>query len=306
MTTHISTIALLLLVPALTWTTPSAGALRITEENDSFVFSDDEYTQGLEVEYMTRWKDDKRTIYALRNQFYTPEDITVSEPQPKERPWAGLTALALRRQRRYTDYTRTLGLTVGALGEWSRSGDIQTWVHGVVGSKRPKGWRNQYKGGPAANIDVLYIVPVATHKLDGGLQADLALTGGAGVGNIYTYGETGVIARFGLHPPAHSSSTVSISNLHRLSLYMFTRTGVKYVLYNHFISGSLFNGGPERDQVPVVADLQAGLAARLRNAFNSRVDLGFKWAATCRTLEYKQQDNLNVFGTLQISIGTDF
>ena len=89
----------------------------LTSENDKYGTrgSDRNYTNGLRLSMMQpvdlppklmqfladhtpffRYRDETYMLYSIGQNIFTPQDITVAEPQPNDRPWA-VTHMARRR-----------------------------------------------------------------------------------------------------------------------------------------------------------------------------------------------------------------
>lgn len=114
-----------------------------TAENNSLPFSLDKATALFGPD-----KSEPGTLHTHGFEFgvvaFTPENLTTSEPQHTDRPYASLIYVTGKRQRVDVrdNSSFTLSLTVGALGLAAASG-IQREVHQLVGSNQPGGWNNQ-------------------------------------------------------------------------------------------------------------------------------------------------------------------
>lgn len=286
----------------------------LKEENDVWLDSDNDYTQGLELEWMGSVAVDKnnrpaRTGLSLRNVFYTPADIENPEPQPDDHPWAGLTALTLKQQRQLNNTFREDQFMVGVVGEWSYSEQIQTKFHKLIKDRLPLGWHNQLKNEVVANWIRTLIYPMYTIGKPKYLSADVAATCGWALGTAVVYGEGGALVRAGWNMPAHRITFINPSAL-RLepTAYVFGRAQGRYYLHNIMLSGSLFQSGPEVDMTPFVTDYQIGTTFGAKNlkfdgsSWDAMVTLGY----TQRSEEYDLQDGTSQFGTIILTLGTGF
>ena len=159
-------------------TAPYSGAWTVTIENDTFTGSDNNYTNGIGVSWVSspstptrrrsivrRWakfwsflpfvgKDGYRTYVAwsLAQEMHTPDDITHREPA------AGRPALCRRavpRQRHLrAKRTRTHAwqLRVGVVGPASQADHVQKSFHKLVGADEPMGWHTQLPNEPVINV----------------------------------------------------------------------------------------------------------------------------------------------------------
>lgn len=79
---------------------------------------------------------------------FTPEDISISQANPNDRPYASLIYLASSREQ--IDLVDNVAwkstLTIGALG-LGLVGELQDVVHEVTSSEKPQGWNNQISDG---------------------------------------------------------------------------------------------------------------------------------------------------------------
>ena len=305
---------LLALLLALFVSNAIAQRLTLREENDVFTGSDNQYTQGLEIEYMGRpyAADDnrvKRWGLSLRNVFYTPRDITISEPQPTDRPWAGLTALTLKQHDQYGRALIQQQWLAGVVGEWSYSEQIQTEFHSYIGSPQPMGWDNQIPNEVIANWMIDVTRPVYSVGKPRHLSADVAALYGAALGTAFIYGDAGLLVRAGWNMPRQELSTISPTtiNLHPIA-YVFGRTLVRGWLHNVLLSGSFFQDGPSQDLEPFVVDYQVGVAVGLQSfKYNNSVyNILLTYAQTRRTEEFEGQPQETDFGTIMLSIGSEF
>jgi hypothetical protein len=83
------------------------------------------------------------TTFEIGQQFYTPDDISVSTLIPNDRPYAGW--LYIGGSWRSTTY-RTMVSThmyFGTTGKWSLAKPVQTIWHDLVGATKPMGWSHQ-------------------------------------------------------------------------------------------------------------------------------------------------------------------
>lgn len=293
---------------------PAPAEFSIKEENDVWLGSDNDYTQGLELEYMAPVSADEndrpsRTGISLRNVFYTPADIENPNPQPDDRPWAGVTALTLKQQSQLSNTFLEDQYMVGAVGEWSYSEQIQTEFHKLINDRLPMGWANQIKNEVVLNWIRTLIYPVFAVGTPKYLSADVAATCGLALGTAVVYGEGGALLRAGWNMPAHRITFINPSAF-RLdpTVYVFGRAQGRYYLHNIMLSGSLFQSGPEVDMTPFVTDYQFGTTLGVRNlpVMGSDWDLMATLAYTQRSEEYELQDGVSEFGTVILTFGTGF
>jgi hypothetical protein len=130
---------------------------------------------------------------------YTPSDIKVATPIYNDRPYANILFLANSQQTVVPDQSvaHQTSLTLGVLG-LSVAGDLQNWIHGVLGDATAAGWHNQISDG--GELTARYTVSaqrafVANYRRPGrGL--DVVGTTDAGIGYLTDAG-AGLAFRFG-------------------------------------------------------------------------------------------------------------
>ena len=79
---------------------------------------------------------------------FTPEDISQTNPQPDDRPYAGLVYISSTRERYQpiAEISWHSTLTLGVLG-LNIVGEIQEMAHSVNDNETPRGWENQISEG---------------------------------------------------------------------------------------------------------------------------------------------------------------
>lgn len=257
-----------------------------------------------------------RTSYAIGQSMYTPNDITIAENQPNDRPWAGLlygsvgllSDTGLQREGD-SDYSRidTLELTLGVVGPASFADNTQKVVHKMIDSPDPQGWDNQIKNEPIVNLayerkyrswfegDVL------------GLEYDATPHAGFMLGNAYTNAELGTMFRLGFDLPADygpprirpslpgSDFFAPDTEGFPVSGYLFAGAAGRWVLRDITLDGNTFKDSNSIDKEPLVGDLQIGFAIIVGQA-------RFTYTHVYRTAEFEGQDKGDQFGSLSMSV----
>ena len=133
----------------------TAGRSAFTIENDLFAIqkSDNNYTQGMAF---THAPDDAQT-FEIGHRFYTPKNIELPDPMPKDRPYAGHLWVGHARHHvtpcRDGGALRTQsGFRVGFVGAPSLASELQKLAHKISGSTEPMGWRHQIETEPTIGV----------------------------------------------------------------------------------------------------------------------------------------------------------
>jgi hypothetical protein len=186
----------------------------LTFENDVFAGSDDNYTNGIQIERVREsdardvkmlqtfkrfhgaW--DKADAIVIRDRvgqlMYTPTDIGNPAPQPLDRPWAGMLYL----QRSYrgvvgTERSWDVTLMAGVIGPRSYAEHAQKFVHKhITGSTYPRGWANQIGGALGLNVLAGQRRAIWSDRpLAAGWASSLAWHSRVGVGNVMSFAGLG-------------------------------------------------------------------------------------------------------------------
>ncbi len=242
---------------------------------------------------------------AFGQNMYTPQDISRYDLITDDRPYAGYSYLATSYHRKSDSDEKwsqmdTLEVQLGMVGPASLAEDAQKFVHRVRSLQRPNGWDHQLRDEPGLTLVFerkwLYH-PVNTAHFSG----DVILHSGFALGNIMTYLNAGFELRTGWNIP--KSFAVSLirpagsswsSETSGSSLYLFCAVNGRAVLRDIFLDGNSFRNSHHVDKEPLVADLSAGIVARIH-----RVSLSL--AYTKRTKEFELQPEHHGFGSLALS-----
>jgi hypothetical protein len=123
------------------WIDDSFGTREETKSNsyNNFVFSIVDSIPYIELDGT---KNHNAGI-SLSQIMITPNDISVSEPQYDDIPYAGYLVLAFYKFEWDKDSFKEFRMEFGVVGKESGAEFVQKGVHHVIGSEEPKGWDNQ-------------------------------------------------------------------------------------------------------------------------------------------------------------------
>jgi len=155
----------------------TTGALSVTIENDSFTGSDDAYSNGVGLTWVSRntetlspgnparaWANvwsflpgveqpsERYVSLSVAQEIHTPEDITLETPPLDDRPYAGILYFDAVVYRRSPGMNDAWTLRLGMVGPASHADDTQTWVHDLIGADEPQGWRTQLPNEVIVNL----------------------------------------------------------------------------------------------------------------------------------------------------------
>jgi lipid A 3-O-deacylase len=312
----------------------SAPVVTLYIENDSFVGTDRHYTAGEKISWLSAdltdwgWTGWRKTLVdvlpfvnrpegqknfgvAFGQNMYTPQNLTLRTPDPKDRPYAGWTYFEFAFISKTPVITDTLAIQFGIIGPDSYARQTQDIVHQLIGDKKPQGWSHQLHDEPGVNLIYERSWRIYARALNDILGVDLVPRAGACLGNVQTYANAGGILRFGFNLPSdfgiQLASPGSIGSApsddldprvapgRNFSLFVFTAVDGRAVARDIFLDGNTFRSSPSVNKEPFVADLSAGLgliAGRWQ----------FTYTQVRRTREFKtQQQSHDEFGSLTVS-----
>ena len=312
---------------------PEDRALLFSVENDVFTGTDSHYTSGVRAEYvgrefevpaftapfreaLTPFVGDEaswRPIVGAENLIMTPPDITVSNPPPDERPYAGWlrghVGLAAETERRLDVFR----VEVGLLGPASGSEFAQKRLHEVIGSPRPLGWKTQIGTTPTLALGWGRTEKRAwqAEALGSALRVEALPHLRLVAGNVDTFAAVGATVRTGQDfgadfgpAPARIGASGGLGGAAPDGFGWSTFVGgeVRAIAHAGLLEGPLF--GEERSAEPhrLVADVYIG--GSLRHG-----GVSLTYAHTIRTGEYRAQPRTRQAGSHQfgaLSVGIAF
>jgi len=306
---------------------PEFGTVSLVFENDVFYDTDRDYTNGVRLSYVTGPGETPawalaaarrlpffpgdatiRTSYALGQNMYTPSDITVDDPPPGQRPYAGWLYGSIGLIAEWGERLERLDqleLSLGVVGPPSLAEPVQRFVHRyITHSPDPRGWERQLKTEPAVVLTWQRSWRRFLYDSVSDLRFDVVPHAGAAVGNVFTHADAGLTLRVGndlpldYGPPRIQPSLPGAGFFippKTLRWYLFAGVEGRAVARNIFLDGNTFAVSRSVDKEPLVGDLQFGFAVTWRNARLS-------YTHVVRTPEYEGQDGDKDFGALGLSV----
>ncbi|MGB4874629.1 MAG: lipid A deacylase LpxR family protein [Candidatus Competibacter sp.] len=298
------------------------GTLGFLVENDKFTGTDEHYTNGVELTYLTA-KDDVpqwlrsaavylpgvresaalRTGYVLGQSIFTPSNTLSAAPVPNERPYAGWLYGGLALVAEDDGRLDTWELQLGIVGPSARGEEVQNSFHDLIGSDEAAGWDNQLHDefGYALIYERKWR-NLLEHQ-GTGLGVDVTPYVGGSLGNVGTYLEVGATLRIGNDLPNDYGAprirpSLPGSNFFlprdNFGWYLFAGAGGRAVAYNIFLDGNTDGNSLGVDRKPFVGELQAGLVTSIGWA-------RLAYTYVLRTREFDRQDKPDRFGSVGIS-----
>ena len=312
----------------------AAPVLTLYIENDSFTGSDQHYTSGVKVSWLsadlvdwgqTGWRKhfvewlpfvnrpggQKNFGLSLGQNIYTPRDITTPIPNPADRPYAGWSYVELAFISKTSAVSDRLSLQAGIIGPNSLAKGSQRTLHRLIGSPRPEGWDAQLGNELGVNAGYERRWRLFARSLLQIFDVDLIPHAGFSLGNVQTFANTGGTVRFGLNLPSDFGVQLArpgsvggsptddldprVALDRNFSLFGFGTVDGRAVGRDLFLDGNTFRDSPSVAKRPFVADLGTGVGL-----------IAGPWQLTYtqvwRTREFKtQRGRFNNFGSVTLS-----
>jgi lipid A 3-O-deacylase len=302
----------------------------LIEENDFVVNTDRHYTQGIKLAYLHRdgylpfgssnafqrlpnfgFRGEYGKFgYVVGQNIYTPGDISLTELQPDDRPYAGWLYTGAVLQRRGAGFNgaatlESFELQFGVIGPPSLGEDAQTWVHEVRGFELPQGWQHQLHSEPGLRFSYLRAERLRTLYLDP-LQFDFVPHAGFSLGNVETSVRLGGFVRLGFRlPDDYGTQTIDslsttagglpVSQASSWGIYVFAGSEGRAVLRNAFLDGNLVKRSHHVSKEFFVGEFRAGFAISW-----GHLELGY--THVFRTPEFKAQTEQHEFGSVFLKL----
>ena len=315
------------------------GTLNLYIENDLFSETDQDYTSGVRLSWVSpdvasyiesdalpEWlkrinrrltffhrshKDLKRNvIISLGQQIFTPEDSVHTDLISDDRPYAAWLFFGLGYQTRDEEQLDTVELRLGVVGPAAQGQESQDFIHDLRGFDKFRGWDNQLG-------NEMGFVAVWEHKRKRQWRKsgtrfgwDLIGHGGFALGNVRTHLNGGVEARVGWAIPddfGTSAIRPGGENSTPDSVWALRGLGKKKWSLHFFASTDLrlvgqdvfLDGNTFRESHSVAKEVFVAGAAVGFSYTYGGARLSY--AHIFRSREFAQQDHSHSYGSLAIS-----
>jgi hypothetical protein len=307
------------------------GAFTFTLENDTFTGSDNNYTNGLGVAWVSseldkydderfvrKWgkfwsflpgvPDDGSNTYAawgIVQEMHTPDDITDPNPPESDQPYAGILYVDSLLYARNGSWTHAWELKLGVVGPASHAENVQKQFHEMIGSDEPMGWDTQLPDEPVINLGYTAAHLLAKGNLGESAQWRIVPIGHVALGTYFTgvglgmYGEVGwnlvdALGATSLREGLNAASTIGVGPVDGWSVSFFCGLGGYGIGHYLPLDGTVFKDSRSVDTKPFVGTASFGFAVR-----HQRFALGL--VASYSTDAFETQTKAAEFGTLSLS-----
>jgi lipid A 3-O-deacylase len=326
------------LVDELVWPELDAGYYAIYLDNDMFGGTDEEYTNGVRLAWMSKAKkvDQLTDIYRFLEDFsnftrvrgktvpwvynrglsvtqlmFTPGDISVPSLTEGDRPYAGWLGAGFSLHAKNDEELHSLELSIGVVGEASLGENAQDTVHDLRDIAKAQGWDHQLDTEPTINLHYRrtrrhFEFSTASDRI----EFDSFYRWGFDLGNAWTNVQVGHWVRFGYNLPTEFSdpSLSNTSYTHQLFAERQERINPWSIFLTMGIEGkavarNIFLDGNTFSESHSVD--KHPLVAEATAAVGIRYKrASLTYAHSYRTKEYNDQDDAQVYGSL--SFGFSF
>lgn len=311
------------------WTT-----LMFQGENDSlalFSGSDEFYTNGIRFyglrhpDFAPRWvrnfadawcswacpelPKENSFGFAFGHLIYTPDDLSIAELIPDDRPYASwlygalllhITDDTLKKQHAFELQLGVIGPEAG--GEWA-----QTKLHELIEDEIPQGWDNQLPTEPGINFIYRYRESFGRKRMR--RHFDVIPHFGGALGTIMVMANAGATVRAGWNisglPQSLLPTTAEPRDAERTKweFYVFAGADGRALAHNVFLDGTVFSNSHSVDKEDFVYDLMAGFSLRYKN-------WRFQYTFVRRSEEFFPRrgrfDGLHDFGSISLGVERSF
>jgi lipid A 3-O-deacylase len=308
-----------------------AEALTVTAENDVFTGSDNNYTNGIGVtwvsndldsydddKFVSKWGrfwrflpfvgDEGYTTYAswsVAQEMHTPDDISIPNPPEDDQPYAGILYVDSLLYARKKDWTFGWELKLGVVGPASLGENTQKWFHDLIGGDEPMGWDTQLPNEPVINIGLTAAHLWAEGSAGGSARWRLVPVGNVSLGTYFTgvgagmYGEVGwnlvdALGGNSLREGLNAASTVGVGPVDGWSVSFFGGLGGHAIAHFLPLDGTVFKDSRSVDTKPFVGNASLGVSVR-------HGSFALSLAMTFTTKAFETQVKSAEFGALDVS-----
>ena len=310
-----------------------SGGMFIRVDNDILAGTDRGYTSGFQVGFasatVARFDDpllpaslrsidrklawlqprgfaENNVTFAFGQAMFTPSDWSRTEPDPLDRPYAGILLASITFNGRDSRSMRSTTLDIGIVGPAALAEQTQNFVHRLLGSNQFRGWDHQLSNEPAFRVLHQRFERWDLSSTRG--VADLTVHYGGSIGNTLTFANAGAELRIGKNLPDNFGTAPTLpygenmgpthwtGSPRRPSIHGYLAVDARAVLHNITLDGNTWRDSASVDREPFVGELAVGVALYWRG-----------WQTTLarnyRTKEYATETRDAKFGSLTFRRG---
>jgi hypothetical protein len=315
------------------------STVTITEENDLFTGTDNNYTNGTKVQWISGdislYTKDHQLSKALQlflrglpmfldqpgmeynlgvtvgQVIFTPRDTHTAVYLPTQRPYAGWSYLSLALYAKTAYQLDIIETSFGIVGPSSLGGEAQNLTHRIWGTKEAQGWKHQLQDEPTLQLAWNRTLRTYRHDFDSHMAFDLLPHFGATVGNAMILANAGFEMRFGYNLPWDFGTSLIRpgSGVNAPAPQDSRRPGKDFLWGAHVFVGAdgravarnlFLDGNTWRDSHSVTKNVLVGDVMAGVGVMLGRVKLTY--THVLRSREYVSQKSAQTFGSLGLSM----
>jgi len=284
----------------------SNSYFRFNYENDYFAATDENYTQGYNLEVVLK-KLEKNPInklfvkpknaitkygLAIEHIGFTPNNYVSKDIQFNDRPFAA--AIMLKSFIISTNEKKKSRLTssfnFGLIGPGAFGREMQVKIHEWTDNKIPGGWRNQIKNDVVVNYEIGFEKQIANVNNIVSLQLNSNLK----IGTLFTHATVGFNTTFGIIDSPFSAAKRRKRNFR---FYAYFQPLASIIAYDATLQGGLFNNSSpytitSSDLERLTVQYNYGLVLKSKTLY-------FEYSRSAITREFKTGNSAK-FGGIRI------
>jgi len=293
-------------------------------ENDADIRDDGDYTYGgslgilffrealessiLHIPFTDYKSADNYISFNFTQKMYTPQNFTSTELIKDDRPYAGYMYLQSSLHQSLNRTLKSLTLQVGMVGSSVKMKEVQTIIHSLIGSEKPKGWNYQLKDEAIVQLNYsqkkYYNLD---YILDNKFSSSIVPEFGVELGNASSKLYTSALFRWGKNVPKdYGSSFIDNTNYSKIPLVKKEKEQKKWRYYLNlglkanliardiFLDGNSFKDSNSVTKNNFTVDIIYGLSFAYKKF---EIDYIRKHS----TKEFKEQKDYYSYGSLLLS-----
>ena len=253
----------------------------------------------------------KNVSFSMGQNMYTPDDVSRTDLIRDDRPYAGLSYVAIGFLSKNMGNMYTMEIAAGIVGPHSYAGKMQENFHEWFGAKEVNGWDNQLKDEPILNLFLERKWRALSADLGKGFSYDVIPHAGFAAGNMLIAGAFGGQIRCGLNLPDDfgtllirpgSDTNAPIDDRDPrvcpeskpFGIHLFAGVDAFATARNLLLDGNTFTDSHSVDKKPVVCRFIGGFGIIFHR-------IKFTYSNVWETREFDTQKKGQQYGSLTIS-----
>ena len=321
---------------SVAYASPERGTWFVSIDNDSLANSDDDYTSGLQLGWVSGYLSDfneapipefignklsefsflsghhrQRFIsHSISHRIFTPGDTETSSEVIDDLPYSAILFASLTAGAQDSRRMDALSFHYGLVGPAALGDQIQNEFHKLIGADPVNGWDHQLRNEPLLNLNYEHRKRLVEFGIQGDWKGDIIGQAGGAIGNLISMGTLGVGVRYGVGLKDDFYIPPQFFGEETIGSRPYTKSGnneslVFFVLLNGslvgnaiFWDGNTYKKSASVDYSRGIGRLYVGVVKRFNN-------FGISFALTNTTVPWENPDNksFQTYGRLGFVFG---